>query len=230
MTSTFTEMIVYTISNISQSCEAVHKNNRSFWRDEEIYPVGIKIYKKLASRIVVLRKIRAFLPLSQRVKYYNAVIRPVMSYASVIWSSCNKEQLYRVLKLQKRTARVILYADHQASAIALFNKLSWIPFYEQSRIDKCFIIYKRINRTLPIYLNDHIIINNNRHARNTRYANINIVCPKYRKETEGGRTFSVSAVKLWNSVPLDIRKADSLPCLRTTWLAEFLGSATIASF
>ena len=25
-----------------------------------------------------------------------------MSYASVIWSSCNKEQLYRVLKLQKR--------------------------------------------------------------------------------------------------------------------------------
>ena len=221
MTSTFMEMIFYTISNISQSCEAVHKNNRSVWRDEEIYPVGIKICKKLASRIVVLRKIRAFLPLSQRVKYYNAVIRPVMSCASVIWSSCNKEQLYRVLKLQKRAARVILYAYHQASAIALFNKLSWIPFYEQSRIDKCSIIYKRINRTLPIYLNDYIIINNNRHVRSTRYANINVVCPKYRRETEGGRTFSVSAAKLWNSVPLDICKADLLLCLWTTWLAEF---------
>ena len=123
------EMIVYTISNISQSWEAVHKHNRSVWRDVEIYPFAIKICKKLASRIVVLRKIRAFLPLSQRVKYYNAVIRPVMSYAGVIWSSCNKEQLYRVLKLQKRAARVILYADRQASAVALFNKLSWIPFY-----------------------------------------------------------------------------------------------------
>ena len=104
------------------------------------------------------------------------------------------------------------YADRQASAVDLFNKLSWIPFYEQSRIDKCSIIYKRINGTLPTYLNDHIIINNNRHARNTRYANINIVCPKYRRETEGGRTFSVYAAKLWNSVQLDIRKADSLPC------------------
>ena len=51
---------------------------------------------------------------------------------------------------------------------SLTSKLSWIPFYEQSRIDKCSIIYKRINGTLPIYLNDHIIINNNRHARNTR--------------------------------------------------------------
>ena len=46
-----------------------------------------------------------------------------MSYASVIWSSCNKEQLYRVLKLQKRAARVILYADRQGSSVALFNKL-----------------------------------------------------------------------------------------------------------
>ena len=125
----FMEMIVYTISNISQSWEAVQKNNRSVWRDVEIYPFDIKICKKLASRIVVLRKIRAFLPLSQRVKYYIAVIRPVMSYAGVIWSSCNKEQLYRVLKLQKRTARVLLYADRQAFAVALFNKLSWIPFY-----------------------------------------------------------------------------------------------------
>ena len=43
-----------------------------------------EICKKLASRIAVLRKIRAFLPLSQLVKYYNAVILPVMSYASVI--------------------------------------------------------------------------------------------------------------------------------------------------
>ena len=59
----------------------------------------------------VLRKIRAFLPLSQRVQYYNAVIRPVMSYASVIRSSCDKKQLYRVLKFKKRAARVILYAD-----------------------------------------------------------------------------------------------------------------------
>ena len=60
----------------------------------------------------------------------------------------------------------------QTSSVAFFNKLSWIPFYEQSRIDKCPIIYKHINRTLRIYLNDHIIINNNRHVRNTRYASI----------------------------------------------------------
>ena len=33
-----------------------------------------KVSKKLASRIAVLRKIRGFLSLSQRLQYYNAVI------------------------------------------------------------------------------------------------------------------------------------------------------------
>ena len=108
-----------------------------------------------------------------------------MSYASVIWSSCAKEQLYRALKLQKHTARVILYEDRQASPVALFNKPSWIPFYVKSRLDKCSIIYKGINGTFPIHLNDNFIINNNCHPGNSRYANINTVCPKYRREPEG---------------------------------------------
>ena len=39
---------------------------------------------KLVSRIGVLSKIRAFLSLQQRLLFYNAIIRPVMSYADVI--------------------------------------------------------------------------------------------------------------------------------------------------
>ena len=37
------------------------------------------ICKRLSSRIAVLRKIRVFLPLSQRLLYYKAIIRPVLS-------------------------------------------------------------------------------------------------------------------------------------------------------
>ena len=92
------------------------------------------------------------------------------------------------------------------------------------------LLFKRTNWTLPSYLNDHIIINNNRHARNTRYANINIVCPKYRRETEGGRNFSVSAAKLWNSVPLDICKADSLPCFKNNMIRRVFNQQLLHHF
>ena len=86
-------------------------------------------------------------------------------------------------------------------SIALFNKLGWIPFYEQHKIDKCIIMYKR-------------------HSRNTRYSSINAVCPKYRRETEGGRSFAVSATRLWNSTPIEIRKLDSVVCFEKNMFAK----------
>ena len=61
--------------------------------------------------------------------------------------------------MRSRVARFMLYADRQASSVALFNKLHWIPFYEQCNIDKCSILYKRIHGSLPSYLDDHLVIN-----------------------------------------------------------------------
>ncbi len=169
-----------------------------------------KICKKLAKRIGILRKIRSYLPLKRRVLYYNAVIYPIFNYANVIWTACDKDLLTRVLKLQKRVARVILAAEPRASSVALFNSLHWIPFYEDSRINKCQIIHKRIHGGLPRYLEDSIVVNSQRHSLNTRYSNSNIICPRYKRETDGGRTFAVTGAKLWNSLPLELRKNVSL--------------------
>ena len=173
-----------------------------------------KVCKKLASRIAVLRKIRTYLPLPQRIQYYNSIISPVMSYVSAIWSNCDKELLYRVFKLQKRAARVILYAERMAPSVELFNRLKWIPFYEKCKIDKASIMFKRIHGVLPSYLNEHISINNSRHSRTTRYSNFNVLCPRYNRETEGGRTFLVTGTKIWNELPLRIRMADSIRCFK----------------
>ena len=67
------------------------------------------VCKKVAQRIALLKKIMNY-PLKQRLLYYNALIRPVINYASVLWTNCDKESPGRVLKLQKRAARVVLKA------------------------------------------------------------------------------------------------------------------------
>ena len=72
-----------------------------------------------------------------------------------IWTSCNKELLERVLRMQKRAARIILEA-HRTSRktviIILFNNLSWIPFYNEAYIKRCELALKRINDSqLPDY-------------------------------------------------------------------------------
>ena len=143
-----------------------------------------------------------------------------MSYANVVWANCNKESVYRVLTLQKCVACVICYADYMTPSAALFTKLGWIPFYEQHKIDKCTIMFKRINGTSLNYLNEHLIFNNKRHSRYSRYSSITAVCPKYKKETEGGCSFTVSATRLWNSTPIEIRKLGSVACFKNNVFAK----------
>ena len=71
-------------------------------------------------------------------------------------------------------------------------------------------MHKRIHGELPRYLEDSIVVNCQRHSLNTTYSNSNIICPRYKRETDGGRTFAVTGAKLWNSLPLELRKNVSL--------------------
>ena len=54
----------------------------------------------------------------------------------------------------------------------------------------------------------------------SRYSSTNAVCPKYKRETEGGRSFAVSATRLWNSTPIEIRKLNSVACFKKNMFAK----------
>jgi hypothetical protein len=164
------------------------------------------ICKKLAKRIGTLKRIRGCLPMHQRLLYYNHVIKPIMMYSSAVCTNCRKDYMDMVFQLQKRAARVILDAPYMSLTIQLFNRLKWLPFYEQSKVNKAVFAFKSINGKTAPYLRETLKLNCEQHCRNTRYAEVNFICPKYKRETEGGRTFSVTIIKLWNSPPLNLRQ------------------------
>ena len=62
--------------------------------------------------------------------------------------------------------------------------------------------------------NDNDNDNDNVNDNITRYSNFNVLCPRYNRETEGGRTFLVTGTKIWNELPLRIRMADSMRCFK----------------
>ena len=141
----------------------------------------------------------------QRLLFYNSMIRSVLRYVSSIWTSCDKENLDRVLKLQKRAARVISDADNQVSSVELVkqvNRLQWLPFYEESKIPKCCIAYKHIKSEVPLHTEGSLIVSSQQHNRATRYSNTNFICPSFNRMTEGSRSFGVTTCQLWNSLSL----------------------------
>ena len=127
-----------------------------------------KLCTKLSQRIGILKKIRSCLPVSQRLLFYNSIIRSVLHYVSSIWTRFDKENLGRVLKLQKRAARVISVPENQAFSVKLFNRLQWLPFCEESKIAKCCVAYKRIKGEVPLYTEGSLILNIQQHNRVTR--------------------------------------------------------------
>ena len=75
------------------------------------------------------------------------------------------------------------------------------------------------------------MVNNQVHTRKTRYLSYNVIYPRYKRETEGGRTFTVTSGKLWNSLLLDLRCKDSLSCFRTnTWTTIFRDQQLLPHF
>ena len=81
------------------------------------------------------------------------------------------------------------------------HTLNWIPFYRESHIKQCALIYKRLKGNTPNYLNELLVINSSMHTRNTRYCNLNLFCPRYSYATEGGRSFTFRSIRDWNSLP-----------------------------
>ena len=115
-----------------------------------------------------------------------------MDYVSVIGLNCNRHCLDRVLKVQKRVARIILGVDSDSPSVQLFNKLKWIPFFKNAKVAKCCIINKRLQGRVANYLTSLLMLASETHSRKTRYAKFNIACPRVKRNTEGGRTFAVT--------------------------------------
>ena len=80
----------------------------------------------ISSRIYLLSKIKQYLNLELRKLFYNGYILPLIDYCCIIWGSCNNEGLNRILKLQKRAARLIMDADPLTPSEPLFKYLGWM--------------------------------------------------------------------------------------------------------
>ena len=113
------------------------------------------ICKKISKCICIFKNFRNYLPQSELNLFYNSMIKPLFLYGSVILTSSSRGNLTALLKLQKREARVILDANLYHPSVPLFNKLRWLPFYNESDMKKV-VMHINVRRVI----HQHICQNN----------------------------------------------------------------------
>ena len=131
-----------------------------------------------------------------------AAIKPVMLYLSPIWSSCSKELLERVLRMQKRAACIILDTERTTRTLTMYYELNQIPFFIAAQINRCSIVFKRLEGTTPDYINFILKTNSEIHNRSTRFANLNFHCPVFKKTQKEAGLLACEVLETGTSCPL----------------------------
>jgi len=80
---------------------------------------------------------------------YGAIVPRNRKLLMTLENSSSKEQLNRLLRLQKRCARMILDGNFQDNSVMLFSKLGWLPIDDIIKARNLSLLHKICNGWSP---------------------------------------------------------------------------------
>ena len=169
--------------------------------------------KKIASGIGALKRVRSFVPYETLRSIFMSLVQPHFDYCNSVWGCCGKTLVSKLQKLQNRAARILTYSNYDANADNLIKKLGWIKLDSQRSIHKAVVVYKSLNGLTPDYLSSKFVDRSSVSNYSLRDTEGKLAIPQphtnYMKNS-----FSYSGAVLWNSLPIELRQADSLSAFR----------------
>ena len=142
--------------------------------------------------------------------YYNSYILPIFDYGCMIWGQCSAYNINRLLKLQKRAARIILQADFMTPSKEMFQELGWLTFTHRVQYHICVMVFKSLNGQAPEYLSNLLTKCSETNIRSLRSSKQETLKVPFARTTYYEKSFSVTGPKLWNSLPIQIRQSSNL--------------------
>ena len=128
----------------------------------------------------------------------------------------------RLLRVQKRCARLILDATIYDSSVERFDKLGWLPIDDIVRVRKLFMLHKISQGHCPEYFSSYFKYVRSIHSHRTRSATCNDFLASSCKRNSGLRTFHSSASRLWNNLGNTYRNIISHSNFRITLQNHFI--------
>ena len=132
---------------------------------------------------------------------------PHFDYYSIGWGNCGITLRNKIQKLQDRAARVLTYSSCDVDAGHLFKLLGWKNLAYQQQIQRATMVYRSLRGLAPNYLSSKFerreVAYNLRDSERKR----NVPFPRTNYYKNG---LSYSGAILWNSLPCNLREAESL--------------------
>ena len=185
----------------------------------------LNISKKISRAIGVMFKIRPSVNTAILKNLYYALIYSHLVYAIQIWGSACDTHLMRIMVLQERALRLMVYEDFNdipgplAASAPIFAKLEILKLKNIFRFQISRFIHNCLRSKSNNNFHNWFILNNEIHNYHTRsnyqiafniIVTNNLFIPIARTTNYGLKLTKVIGPKIWNSIPWEIRKINSI--------------------
>ena len=164
----------------------------------------------ITRRITLMNQLSKYINKDSLKQYYNSYILPIFDYGCLIWSRCSVTNTNRLLKLQKRAARIILEADIMTPSETLFSELQWLSFTKRIQYHTHIMMFKAFNGQTPTYISSMFTKTSEIHNRNLRFVDNAQLRIPFSRTTYYENSYTVNGAKLWNSLPNGLREMSNI--------------------
>lgn len=178
-----------------------------FWLDSNLN-LKVQVRKVVASCfgiLKMLRKIIPLLPFQAKKLLTQALVLSRLDYGNALYFGSPGPVLSKLQVIQNCAARILMGTQNRQSAKPALKALHWLPIQERVRFKALCITHRLYRGRGPAIISSLVkSYQANRPLRSDGQCLIEV--PRIRKARSGGRLFSYNAARLWNSLPLFLRK------------------------
>ena len=156
-----------------------------------------------------LRRIRIHLNKATAISIANALVSSRLDYCNSLLLGCSEKHKTILQRVQNCLARVVTRSSRFSESKPLLKSLHWLPIKSRITFKLNLLTYKALSTGTPSYLSELLHF---KHRQQTlRSETIKLLHPGPRpKRNYGYSSFEVAAPRLWNSLPIHIREAESV--------------------
>ena len=162
-----------------------------------------------------IKRIRKYLNSSHTEKIVHAPITNRLDYCNSLLFGLSSSQLQRLQRVQNAAAWSITGTVKYDHITPILRELHWLPIKERINFRILLLTFKALNNMAPAYLKDMLRLQTNDRYKWRSEKPLTLIVPKTIFTSHGYRAFSTAAPRLWNNLPVEIRRYHSVHTFKT---------------
>ena len=157
-----------------------------------------------------ISRIRKYLTTESAKQVVVSLVLSRIDYCNALLFGVSSGLVHQLQLVQNTAAKLIFRKKKFDHVTPLLVSLHWLPVDKRIIFKILLLVYKCLHNMAPIYLKNLIRIKQNNRTLRSSYDTTRLKEGKARLINYGDRAFYIYAPKLWNNLPIEIRKSKSL--------------------